>query len=214
MLPRAVIHLALTLLASCGFPARGSEPAASRTFDVGPSDDPDRIRFTVPAQYLERRPDLRDFVTSRPSLTVDLTSFAPAPASPRGDRTAGYLRVGWIKEGSIARRTDGTWLNHYSTYNEPAPDLFGLERRLTAHRRFGDNSFLLIEPPGATMIVCEQYVAHVPMVCTMATEYEKGLLIELSFDPFHLPNWKRLRRDAEAFVRPRVAFGEQTPLSW
>lgn len=213
MLLRAVVLLVLAL-PSCGSPAQGTEPVATRTFDVGPSDDPDRIRFTVPAEYLERRPDLRDFTTSRPSLTVDLASFAPAPASLRGDRATGYLRVGWTKEGSMKRRTDGSWLNHYSTYNESAPDLFGLKRRLTAHRRFGDNSFLLVEPPGDTMIVCEQLVSHVPMVCTMAAEYEKGLLIELSFDPFHLANWKQLRHRAEAFVRPRIKFGEQTPLGW
>ncbi|HYJ81530.1 MAG TPA: hypothetical protein VEW26_01630 [Allosphingosinicella sp.] len=214
MLPRVALLLALAPLASCGSPARGAQSGETRTFDVGPSDDPDRIRFTIPAPYLEREPDLRDLTTTRPSLTVLLADFDPAPASRRGDPATGYLRVGWTKEGSIKRRTDGSWLNHYSTYNEPAPDLLGMKRRLTAHRRFGDNSFLLVEPPGNTMIVCEQLVSRVPMVCTMAAEYEKGLLIELSFDPVHLTEWKQLRRRAEAFVRPRVAFGEQTPLGW
>lgn len=214
MLPRALLLIALASLASCGSPARGTQPGESRTFDVGPDVDPDRIRITIPAEYLDRQPDLRDFVTSRPALTVDLASFAPAPASPRGDRSTGYLRVGWTREGSITRRTDGTWLNHYSIYSQPALDLYGLKRRLTAHRHFGDNSFLLIEPPGATMIVCEQFVPHVPMVCTMAVEREKGLVIELSFDPHHLPNWKQLRGRAEAFVRPKIKFGEQTPLGW
>ncbi|HEY0131856.1 MAG TPA: hypothetical protein VGB57_10675 [Allosphingosinicella sp.] len=214
MLPRALLLLVLASLAPCGSPARGAEPGESRTFDLGPDGDRDRIRITIPVQYLKRQPDLRDFVSSLPALTVDLADFAPAPASRRGDRATGYLRVGWTREGSIAKRTNGTWLNHYSTYSEAATDLFGLKRRLTTHRRFGDNSFLLIEPPGATMIVCEQLVSHVPMVCTMATEYEKGLLVELSFDPFHLPNWKQLRRDAETFVRPKVTFGEQTPLGW
>jgi hypothetical protein len=214
MLARVFILLVLASLASCGGPAQGTGPGASRTYDVGPSADPDRIRFAIPAQYLKRRPDLRDAVSSSPLLTVDLASFAPAAASPLDDRTAGYLRISWTKEGSIKRRTDGTWLNHYSIYNEPFLDAYGLKQRLTAHRRFGDNSFLLIEPPGTTMIVCEQAVPHVPMVCTMAVEYEKGLLIELSFDPVHLPDWKALRRRAESFVRPKLTFGEQTPLSW
>jgi hypothetical protein len=181
-----------------------------RTYDVGPSADPGRIRFTIPVQYLKRRPDLANAVNSSPLLTVDLASFAPAAASPLDDRTAGYLRIAWTKEGSIKRRTDGTWLNHYSVYNTPFLDAYGLKQRLTGNRRYGDNSFLLIEPPGHTMIVCEQFVPHVPMACTMAAEYEKGLLIELSFDPVHLPQWKKLRERAEAFVRPKVTFAERT----
>lgn len=200
-------------LVACGAPAEGGEEA-SQTFDIGPSSDPDRIRFTIPVEYLTRESDLRDELSTEPALAVEVESFAPVRSSKRGDMRTAYLRVNWTKEGSIPSLTDGSRLSHYSMYNVPAEDLYGLGRRLTQHGVFGDRSFLLVEPGGKTMIECVQMVAHVPMTCEMASEYEKGLLIEVGFDPVHLPVWQDLRSRAEAFVRPKITFEEQTPLAW
>lgn len=121
----------------------------------------------------------------------------------------------WTREGFVRKRTDGTWLNGFSVYNQRVSDLHGLQRRLYADNKYsGGSSFILIEPPGDMMIECVQAVPHVPMVCTMSAEYEKGLMIEISFDPVHLPHWKDLKTRTEAFVRPKITFGEQTPLGF
>jgi hypothetical protein len=213
MLVRYLIFASSIWLVACGVRAEGEEEA-SRTFNIGPSSDPDRIRFTIPSEYLARESDLRDGLSTEPALTVQVDSFAPAHSNKRGDRRTGYLRVNWIKEGTVPSLAEGPRLSHYSVYNVPAENIYGLTRRLTQHGPFGDRSFLLVEPGGKTMIECVQLVGHVPMACEMTTEYENGLLIELGFDPVHLADWRDLRSRAEVFVRPKITFGEQTPLGW
>jgi hypothetical protein len=201
-----------TCLTACSGGAEEVPRTEQVTFDLGPSNGPDRLRMSIPVEYLDREKELRDLVWSEPALIVDLATFAPADTNRRGDRATGYLRVDWMREGVIAEWAGNTRLSYYSIYHVPATPLHGLERRLSGHGQFGDRSFLLADPEAGMMIECVQLVARVPMQCEMSSQYEKGLVIELHFDPVHLPKWREIQQRAEAFVRPKLTFGEQAAL--
>lgn len=202
-------------LAACSAAQSAPEKPEIQRFEIGPSDDPDRIVLNLPSKYLKGRPDLRN-IWDAPSFAVNLGDFGPAPQNLRGDPSTVYLNVNWISPHAVERRTDGTYLNHFSGYNVSKPDLYGMKRFAHADSRYrpAKKSFLLFEPthPAMTMIECEQEVAHVTMYCNMDAEFEKGLLISIGFSPNNLSKWRELRARAEAFYRPMISFGPQTPI--
>lgn len=175
-----------------------------------PEADPDakRIQIAVPTRYLNE--DLaRQYagrqLANRVMFVVRLKDFSPATGRSIRDEPGflglsfGYAAHDWIK-GAVLN----TKLSHFSIYNKPSPNEFGLQvkkgqldfERLLTH----------IDGENYTMIECAWAPSpNRPQFCQMWDEQNGEPLIDAVFRETDLPQWKHIRDGSRALARTWLA---------
>ncbi|MXO65950.1 hypothetical protein [Altericroceibacterium endophyticum] len=178
----------------------------SYTFILGPKPEltdgfDERVDIKMPAKYISPSP------TFSIKQAIELGQFTFSVRFPHGDpvpknqlSTPNVVIVSaiWERSGSVKRRVDGTWNNHYSRYLKSGSNIYGLEERYTPEA--GNDSKLFVSPDYNTLIECVHMVVNAPMMCKLIHDRGGNLVNQALFYPDLLPKWREIISMSERLV--------------
>lgn len=210
----AIAFLVCVGTAACGLrsPAERKLPDII-SLSLGPMPpeadlDAKRIRLAVPTRYLSEglaRQYAEKEPANRVMFVVRLKDFSPAAGRSIRDEP-GFLGLsfGYAVYDSIKSAVLNTKLSHFSIYNKPAPNEFGMQvkrgqlnfERLLTH----------VDGENYTMIECDWAPSPSrPQFCHMWDERNGELLIDAVFRETDLLHWKHIRDGSRALARTWLA---------
>lgn len=198
------LSLAFLLLGACSDePFRSRNIHGWQAFSLGtePLDHAlnreKRYVVSVPRKFIDERwlpnPLLKDakgrFLANAIRFGIMYPSMEPAEDA----WATGAIRVtiGNIREDSISRSVDGSWLNHYSGFSIDLPDEFGLHVRKRADRDPLDRRiYFRISAQDHVRIECTANLREKKRWCLMIAKRPNEPYVETGFYSIELPRWE------------------------
>lgn len=217
---RAELMLVLGLL-GCSQPSAASHGSSgAQRFLAGPSPEVTgrdvRFLLEVPRSFLPARdrPNSEQPVeTAAVSFAVHPADFSPAGDAPPGGPAVIFGRVGWAEAGYVRRSVDGSWDNHFSIYNRPAGERFGLEmRRWQDYQWQPAELYVSLTDERQLRIECDDVDSPSrPNSCEMSVQRAGEPFVTISFREDDLPRWREIEAGVHRLVRGWTLSREGAP---
>lgn len=163
-------------------------------FLLGPTSQPKgpdrRVAVDAPSRFveLEQEPTDKPIELSEFTFAYRYPDLQPVRRDQLAEPGVVVATVGWEPPGSVRKRIDGSWQNHYSRYYVKHKPEYGLETAT------GDDlintSMLFYSVNDEVMIECVSSKGEPLRGCHLMTKIRPYAVLELRFPASMLPNWR------------------------
>ena len=194
--PRVVCIIALNLmLPGCDAENQKITKPKEYTFLVGPeprivSGEERRQIIRMPSKYIETKREESPIRLGQFTFAVQFPGGKPVPHDKLGFKDVLVISVISEPNGSIKRRVDGSWQNHFSGYWIKKGNMHGLN--IYGRSEWFQQSLIYVSEDMNTLVECEKIVNNKAMNCVMMNQMFDSLVVQISFDPSFLPHWKEM----------------------
>ncbi|WEK00990.1 MAG: hypothetical protein P0Y59_04645 [Candidatus Sphingomonas phytovorans] len=177
------------------------------TFLVGPDRSltngvDQRFKVAVKEEYIEMdKAPAGILLVNQSTFAFRYPDLAPISKNALDRHDVIVETIAWERVGSVRRRIDGTWPNHYLIYDHPAGDAHGMRVRIRSDMP-SEESRLLINDQSETIIECQKVVGLPAPHCRMLHKVGPNLTIDARFDVALLPKWKNIIQLCKRLVKP------------
>ena len=136
-------------------------------------------------------------------FVVRLADFSPAGEEPANGARTVSGRVSWAEPGYVRRSVDGSWDNHFSIYDRPAGQRFGLEMRLWHDYQWDPiELYVSLTDERQVRIECNYLDSPSrPNYCEMSVQRAGEPFVTLSIREDDLLRWREIEAGVHRLVR-------------
>lgn len=157
-----------------------------------------RKLVTIPARYIETKRTDNPIRLGQFTFAIDFPAGNPVSHDKLGYQDVLIVSVISAPVGSVKRRVDGSWLNHFSGYPVKKGNQYNLN--IFGRTEWFQRSLLYVSDDMNTIIECEQIVDNKAMNCVMMNGMFENVVVQISFDPSLLPQWQKMLSLAKKLI--------------
>jgi hypothetical protein len=150
------------------------------------------VRITVPARFIEmdRPAGQGEIELAQVTFPFHFPDKTPVAHDALGEDNVVLATFSWEPPGSVRRRIDGSWLNHYSRYSVKGERAYGLATAKAADPI--DTSVLFSSIEDQVMIECNSIREEPLQWCHLISNPSSYLAVEARFRAKILPRWREI----------------------